>query len=109
MRTAIIALNLGAIVIFTIAPGMSDLVPHYLGHQAAATVTSPDEVEGGHGVHHKDCPWLDGTWQYRAVGQVVYAVFTSFSYTSWFPPVESQTQEHFSPILAGRSPPFILS
>ena len=67
MRRAVLIATLPALLAFSVAPALSDGVAHCLWHDAAITLTGPEQGPAEHGVHHADCYWLRIAGDSRAV------------------------------------------
>lgn len=105
MRFLVATLTLGAILVFILAPSIVDGEAHCLGHQAAASVTSPEKVEGRHGVHHLDCYWLKGQSNTRAVLLHGTTPVNLMGYAPWVSPIPAISHPVDLPTFSGRAPP----
>ena len=105
MRSLVASLTLGAVLVFILAPSVVDGEAHCLGHQAAATVTSPEKADGRHGVHHADCYWLKGQSNTRAVLLHGTPPVGLTCYAPWVSPIPAISHPVDLPAFSGRSPP----
>ncbi|MCH7858724.1 MAG: hypothetical protein IID14_03380 [Candidatus Marinimicrobia bacterium] len=105
MRSLVASCTFGAVLVFILAPSIVDGEAHCLGHQATATVTSPENADGGHGVHHEDCYWLKDQSNTRAVLLHSTPVVSLACYALWVSPIPTISYPVDLPAFSGRAPP----
>lgn len=105
MRPIANILTLGAVLVFILAPSLVDGEVHCLGHKGTATVTSPEQADGRHGVHHEDCYWLKGQSNTRAVLLHGTTPVSHTGYAPWVSPVPPIFHPVDLPAFSGRAPP----
>ncbi|MCH7859742.1 MAG: hypothetical protein IID14_08600 [Candidatus Marinimicrobia bacterium] len=105
MRSLVASLTLGAVLVFILAPSVVDGKVHCLGHQATATVTSPEKTDGRHGVHHEDCYWLKDQSNTRAVLLHDTTPVSLTCYALWVSQIPAIFHPVDLPAFSGRAPP----